>query len=159
MPTDILCRKWIYFKLRNLILYILFHSYQHLNIDLSIKKIKKCALFQLMVIDILISPDNTGTKMQVMCLIDLINNDSLSYYVKRSSQVFNKYILIVLFLFIIIAIKIATIEIDLYLLHFNISPDSFQIQGCETASTFQALSFPNSLLISKIYLYQLWQTI
>ena len=86
MPTDILCRKWIYFKLRNLILYILFHSYQHLNIDLSIKKIKKCALFQLMVIDILISPDNTGTKMQVMCLIDLINNDSLSYYVKRSSQ-------------------------------------------------------------------------
>ena len=48
-----------------------------------------------MVIDILISPDNNGTKMQVMWLIDLINNDSLSYYVKRSSQVFNKYILIV----------------------------------------------------------------
>ena len=55
--------------------------------------------------------------------------------------------------------KIATIEIDLYLLHFNISPDSFQIQGCETASTFQALSFPNRLLISVIYLCQLWQTI
>ena len=48
-----------------------------------------------MVIDILISPDNNGTKMQVMWLIDLINNDSLSYYVKRSSQVFNKYILVV----------------------------------------------------------------
>ena len=66
MPIDILCRKWIYLKLGNLILYILFHSCQYLNIDLSIKKIKKCVLFQLMVIDILISPDNNGTKMQVM---------------------------------------------------------------------------------------------
>ena len=27
-----------------------------------------------MVIDILISPDGTGTKMQIMCLVDLINN-------------------------------------------------------------------------------------
>ena len=147
----ILCRKWIYLKLGNLILYILFHSCQYLNIDLSIKK---CVLFQLMVIDILISPDNTGTKMQIMCLVDLINN---GHYHTMSKDLRTYYSRI--FLFIIIAIKIATIEIDLYLLHFNISPDSFQIQGCETASTFQALSFPNSLLISKIYLYQLWQTV
>ena len=75
MPIDILCRKWIYLKLGNLILYILFHSCQYLNIDLSIKK---CVLFQLMVIDILISPDVTGTKMQVICLVHLINNDSLA---------------------------------------------------------------------------------